>query len=243
MDWYFRAIEKDTEYKAPHANLKDIFEELKYTDQQISAQMQKYKIKPDYFYYYVGLGYHDAKKYEKAIEYFDKSFACMDTLGKVTEKIHNSKGITLDDMRKNAEALQCYNAAIKANPKYHSAYYNAAIIYKREKKLEEAKKWYNMAIEANKRYSYAYNNLANILKDELKYEEAIEHYKNAIKYNSTYTLALTNMAVCYLKIGKYREAFNAMEVAKECLPHDNNNLSAGNKSFLNENIAKFDKEG
>jgi len=32
MDWYFRAIEKDTEYKAPHANLKDIFEELKYTD-------------------------------------------------------------------------------------------------------------------------------------------------------------------------------------------------------------------
>ena len=243
MDWYFRAIEKDTEYKAPHANLKDIYETLKYTDEQISAQMQKYKIKPDYFYYYIGLGYHDAKKYQKAIEYYDKAYACMDTLGKAIEKIHNSKGISYDDLKQNDKALECYNLAIKANPKYHSAYYNAAIVYKRISKLEEAKKWYLMAIEANPRYSYAYNNLANIYKNEMKYEDAINCYKNAVKHNSTYTLALANMGVCYLKIGNYREAFNAMERAKECLPFDNNNLSEGNKSFLSENIGKFDKEG
>jgi tetratricopeptide (TPR) repeat protein len=95
-----------------------------------------------------------------------------------------------------------------------------------------------MAIEANQRYSYAYNNLANIYNDELKYEEAVDCYKNAIKHNSTFTLALANMGVCYLKIGKYREAFNAMERAKECLPFDNNNLSEGNRSFLSENITK-----
>ncbi len=51
------------------------------------------------------------------------------------------------------------------------------------------------------------------------------------------------MGVCYLKIENYREAFNSMERAKECLPTDNNNLSAGNKTFMNETLEKFDKEG
>ncbi len=34
-----------------------------------------------------------------------------------------------------------------------------------------------------------------------------------------------------------------MERAKECLPTDNNNLSASNKTFLKENLDNFDKEG
>lgn len=77
IDWYFRAIEKDTEYKAPHANLKDIWDTLNYSDDQILALMNKYKIKHDYYYYYTALGYHDAKKYEKAHKYFEKSYACI----------------------------------------------------------------------------------------------------------------------------------------------------------------------
>ena len=77
----------------------------------------------------------------------------------------------------------------------------------------------------NPRYSYAYNNLANIYKNQSKYEEAIECYKKAIEHLSTYTLALVNMAVCYLFLGNNREAFNAFERGKECMPHDNNNLS------------------
>ena len=51
------------------------------------------------------------------------------------------------------------------------------------------------------------------------------------------------MGVCCLKVGKFREAFNALETAKECLPTDNNNLSKGNKDFLKETLSKFDKEG
>ena len=68
-------------------------------------------------------------------------------------------------------------------------------------------------------------------------------YKAAIQHLSTYTLALANLGMCYLKLENYREAFNAMERAKECLPTDNNNLSSANKNFLKENLDKFDKEG
>jgi tetratricopeptide (TPR) repeat protein len=72
---------------------------------------------------------------------------------------------------------------------------------------------------------YAFNNLGNIYKDLAQYEDAIKCYKQAVEHLSTYTLALVNLGVCYLKIENFREAFNAMERAKECLPTDNNNLS------------------
>ena len=77
----------------------------------------------------------------------------------------------------------------------------------------------------------------------MKYEEAIKKYKKAVEHCSTYTLAYANMGVCLLKLQHFREAFNAFETAKECLPTDNNNLSAANKSFLKETLDKFDKEG
>lgn len=70
----------------------------------------------------------------------------------------------------------------------------------------------------------------------MKYEEAVKNYKKAIEHCSTYTLALANMGVCNLKLGHYRQAFNAMERAKQCLPTDNNNLSAANKSFLKDTL-------
>ena len=80
-------------------------------------------------------------------------------------KLDNSTGITYDDMRENKLAIEYYEKAIKANPKYHSAYYNAAIVFKRENKLDKATEWYKKAIEVNPRYSYAFNNLAKIYKN------------------------------------------------------------------------------
>ena len=43
-------------------------------------------------------------------------------------------GIAYDDKKINAKAIEYYGKAIAANPKYHSAYYNTGIVYKREKK-------------------------------------------------------------------------------------------------------------
>ena len=108
--------------------------------------MARYKIHQDYFYYYMGLSYHDKKKYDLAIKYYMKAYDCLNLLKKHIYKIHNSIGITYDDQRKNEEALKYYMKCIAANPKYHSAYYNMAIVYKRENKLDQAINWYQKAI-------------------------------------------------------------------------------------------------
>lgn len=241
--WYFRGIEKDKEYKAPHTNLSDIFDSQGLTDETILMHMRKYKVKDDYFYYYLGLAYYDKKKYDLSIKYYMKSYECAKELQKEIYKLDNSTGITYDELRKDDDAIKYYMKCIEANPKYHSAYYNTAIIYKRQNKTDDAIHWYKKAIEVNPRYSYAYNNLGNIYKTQLKYEEAIKCYKKAVQFLSTYTLALVNMGVCYLKLENYREAFNAMERAKECIATDNNNLSAANKSFMNDALQNFEKEG
>lgn len=72
-------------------------------------------------------------------------------------------------MRNNDQALSYYQKCIAANPKYHSAYYNIAIVYKRMNKVDDAIYWYQKAIEINPRYSYAYNNLGNIYKNQRNY--------------------------------------------------------------------------
>lgn len=42
MEWYFKAMEKDKEYKAPHKNISDIFDEKDFTPEQIEQEMAKY---------------------------------------------------------------------------------------------------------------------------------------------------------------------------------------------------------
>jgi tetratricopeptide (TPR) repeat protein len=71
----------------------------------------------------------------------------------------------------------------------------------------------------------------------------VEFYRNAVENLSTLTLGYVNMAICLLRLEKYQDAFAAFKRANELLPTDNNRLSKGNKSFIKENLEKFDKEG
>ena len=70
--------------------------------------MDQYDIYPDYYYYYTGLSYYDKKNYDKSIEYYTKAYDCASELQKNIYKIHNSMGITYDDMRKNEISLEYY---------------------------------------------------------------------------------------------------------------------------------------
>lgn len=81
--------------------MSDIFDEKSFTDEQIEAEMSKYNIQDDYYYYYLGLSYYDKKKYELSIKFYMKAYANAKELGKDIHKLHNSAGITYDEMRNN----------------------------------------------------------------------------------------------------------------------------------------------
>lgn len=96
--------------------------------------------------------------------------------------------------------------------------------------------WYQKAVEVDPSYALPYNNMSTIYQTRQDYYKAIECLKKAVENHSTYTLAYTNLGICYLKVEMYQDAFNALAMAKEILPTDNNNLSAGNKNFLKETL-------
>lgn len=79
--------------------------------------MGKYKVKEDYFNYYLGMSHYDSKKYDQSIKYYMKAYDCAKDLQKHIYKVHNSMGITYDDMRQNENALKYYTKCIAANPK------------------------------------------------------------------------------------------------------------------------------
>ena len=63
LDWYFKAMEKDPEYKAPHQHAIDMFRTLKWSDEQVLTWMGKYPgVQAFFFYYNQGLA-HAAKKH------------------------------------------------------------------------------------------------------------------------------------------------------------------------------------
>ena len=108
--------------------------------------MLKHNVHTDYYYYYLGLSYYDKRKYDLSLKYYMKAYDCLDLLAKDVHKLHNSTGITYDEQRNNEQALAYYDKCIKANPKYHSAYYNIAIVHKRSNRTNEAIEWYRKAI-------------------------------------------------------------------------------------------------
>lgn len=85
-------------------------------------------------------------------------------------------GITYDEMKDFVNGEKYYLKCIQFNPKYFSAYYNLAILYKNQDRVDDAVIWYKKAIEANPRYSYAYNNLGNIYKNRTEYAKAVDCY-------------------------------------------------------------------
>lgn len=97
MVWYFKACELDPEYKAAHKNATDIFDELKYDDDRIIAEMSKYvKLDPFMFYYYIGLAYYDKDKVDKSIKWYKKA----EELNANNFELMNSMGIAYDEIKK-----------------------------------------------------------------------------------------------------------------------------------------------
>ena len=60
-----------------------------------------------------------------------------------------------------AEAILCYQEALKLKPDYAEVYNNMGMAFKRQNQLEAAVKCYRDALKINPEYDVACNNLAN----------------------------------------------------------------------------------
>ena len=92
------------------------------------------------------------------------------------------------------------------NSNFSEAYYNLAILYKKQLKFDKAVEYYNKAILIKPKYVEAYNNLGNILQDQGEAEEAIKKFKKAISIKPDYIEAYNNIAHTSLVLNETEES-------------------------------------
>lgn len=75
--------------------MTDVFDHLKYTDEQILKQSKNYKVGEDIFCYYIGLSYYDKSKVEKSITWIERAI----NQNMKEHRFYNSLAISYDEIK------------------------------------------------------------------------------------------------------------------------------------------------
>ncbi len=88
-----------------------------------------------------------------------------------------NKGYTAQTQGKFDKAQECYQLAIKLDPKYSTPHNDLGIIYEEKGLLEKAGEEYKKAIELDPNYAAAYSNLALLYEKQAKLSEALPYWQ------------------------------------------------------------------
>src|SRR5919112_227109 len=126
------------------------------------------------------------KKYEEAIEYFDKIL----TINASEIDALNHKGLALWELQKYNEALQHFDRILSMNASDVYAINNKAKALAEIGKNEEALSVIEKTAKDNPNDEYLQSTMAFILGNMGKYDEARVYYEKALKINSNLTKIL-----------------------------------------------------
>ena len=112
--------------------------------------------------------------------------------------------------------------ASKINPQETEVFYNLALSYLSEKKVENAMRAFEETLKIEPRHYKANNNYGNLLAEQGRNEEAIRHLKIAARVHPEEWTAHNNLAHIYHGLGKKEEA----------IPHYRKSLNNPDRSFV-----------
>lgn len=97
LKYYYKAVEIDPKYKMAFANAIKLFENMKWTDEEIINQIDNYpKMDRFNFYYYLGLAYYDRNDGKRAaITWYKRA----EKLDSNSFNLYNSLGLAYDSIQ------------------------------------------------------------------------------------------------------------------------------------------------
>lgn len=120
--------------------------------------------------------------------------------------VQYQRGLAYSSMKKLAESINDYRAAVISNPKNIAAYMAMADGYAEAKRPADVVKVYNEAARVFPEEPLVYNNLGMFYQSQENYPEAIRAFNMAIQKNPRYYIAVTNRGYCLLEAGRHPEA-------------------------------------
>ena len=92
----------------------------------------------------------------------------------------NLVGLCFQNLNKYNKSIECFENAIKINPKNFSAFNNLGISYKKLKKYKESETNLLNSITINPNYVNAMVNLGNLKNETYFFNDSIKYYKKQL---------------------------------------------------------------
>ncbi|MBN2397175.1 MAG: tetratricopeptide repeat protein, partial [Deltaproteobacteria bacterium] len=167
-------------------------------------------------HYLQGNSYFTKKKYDRAIEKYEKAIEVNPQVADYYYKLAETYRLK----ESGDEAIACYREAIEIDPQYYEAYAGLGEIFFQKGECGEAVQYYKKAIETcptDSKDQFFFGRICDIQGDT---DGAIKEYEKAIDIRSGYFDALANLAVCYAKKANYKKAVLYYVKARKIRPYD-----------------------
>jgi predicted TPR repeat methyltransferase len=156
------------------------------------------------------------------------------------------KGNALEEQGRPEEAMECYEAAVQADPRCARAHLNRGNILLASARIEEARDAYQLAVACDPHYAAAYFNLGNLNCRAREYEQALRNYGIAIRIKPDFADAFVAMGNALDDLGRTAEAIESYQRALAICPnyaevHFNLGVLAMNKGELTEAADRYKK--
>jgi tetratricopeptide (TPR) repeat protein len=166
-----------------------------------------------------GLGYYEAKEYDKALEAFNKTL----TLDPHYARGLDARGTVYNALGDPEKALADYNKAIETDPLYPPPYYNRGRLYSLQKKYDAAIADLQKSIElAPLFFGYRANgNIGLIYHQQGEYAKALEAFATAISFDDSKADTYYLRGESYTAMENYEAAISDYEAALSRFPNYN----------------------
>ena len=158
--------------------------------------------------YSEGLEAYKRKKYDEALQHFQKSVE----LESGFMEGYKGIGLVQSKLKDYPAAIEAYNEALALKPDQSDVYFYLGIAYgksadRNRANLQKAVSSYSKATELKPDYAAAFKNLAPLYEKQGKDREAIGAYRNAIDLDAKRNRSLNlRLAILLNKVGNYENA-------------------------------------
>ena len=159
--------------------------------------------------YRLAIVYRRMNNLSKALSYIDNALS-----GINNHVFLNEKGLILEALGQDEEALQTYLSASDMNAYYADAFANQGNIYLKRGQDDLSEDAYKRALALDNKFFMAHHNLATLLYRQGRKYEALDHYQEAVILDPKNMSAVYNLGVIQEDVGEFSEAaglyFNAL---------------------------------
>ena len=166
-------------------------------------------------YYHRGLTYMNLKKYNLALENFDRYLR----LKPDDADAYTGRASNYDRMGKRVLAMEDHNKAIQHAPDNERVYNNRGYSFSQQEQFTQAIQDYTQAIALKPDYALAYNNRGYAYLELHQYEAALQEFTIAIDLHPRYAEAYCNRGKCYEKLQRDGEAIQDFQQAINLAPN------------------------